>query len=396
MHLDIDAFFASVEQILEPKLKGKPVIVGYGCIASCSYEARQYGLQAGMSMRDAIRRCPDAIVLDGHYQVYRCFAEKIFETCLDYTPSIETFLDEAYGDLTGTERIYSDPVASMRRLQREIRNRTGLSVTIGVGSNRMVAKMVSKTVKPSGVARLERGEEAVFIRERPVRDLPGVGPKVGHVLESLNVHTIGELRRLSVEALRALFGENGAVLFDRCRGIDSPVIDESEIPRSISRETSFHRETIDRQEIEGMIYYLSERAARALRRLGLLARTLTLKLRYADFEGESARRSLVHPTRLDEDIFRLALRLLEVAYSRRAALRLVGVTLSNFVPEAGRQMDLLRGPEHDRLERLYDGLDRLRSKYGHSAVVVGRSLDLLRKLRQDQHGFVLRTPSLTK
>jgi DNA polymerase-4 len=396
MHLDIDAFFASVEQVVEPRLRDLPVIVGHGVIASCSYEARRYGLHAGMPMRDALRLCPHAVVRDGHYQVYRCFARRIFDACLDVAPTLETYLDETYGDLSGTHRLHGDPVEAMRRLQARVRRETGLSVTIGLGANRMAARMVGRTVKPGGVALLPPGREAEFIAPRPVRDLPGVGPRSAAVLESLNVHTIGELGRISEGALRSLFGENGAALYQRCRGRDTRAVEAREIPRSISRETSFHRETIDRVEVEGMLYYLCERAARTLRELGVLARTLSLKLRYADFQGEATSRSLARPTSADEELYRLALRLLESAWTRRAALRLVGLSLTRLVACAGRQTDLLAGERMERLERLYRGIDHVRRRYGHGSIVAGRSLDLLAKLSRDRHGYVLRTPSLTK
>ena len=396
MHVDIDAFFASIEQLRNPRLRGKPVVVGSGVIASCSYEARKYGLCAGMPLHQAKRLCPHAVVLKGHQPTYQCFAEQIFDVCRQIAPGVETYLDEAYADLTGTDGLYGHPLNAGRMLKQAVRDRTGLTVSVGLATNRMVAKMAGGAAKPDGLQWIEPGTEQDFVAQLPVHKLPGVGYARRLVMEKLNVQTIGELRGLSRQALEGLFGSDGLVLHDRCRGQDTRVVGEREIPNSISRETTFHRETLDPTEINAMLFYLTERAARTLRRLGLTCRRLRVHLRYADSASASRTRTLRLATDLDRDLFATANELLESIYTRRVCLRLIGVTLSHFGLAGARQADLFDEPRNGRLNDLYRCLDTLRDKFGHSVIVAGGSLDLLGKLRQDSHGYVLRTPCLTK
>jgi DNA polymerase-4 len=398
LHLDIDAFFASVEQVLYPKLEGRPVIVGSGVIASCSYEARRFGLHAGMGLREARRRCRGAVILKGRHHIYRCFTARIFEILRHVSPHVDTYLDEAFCDLEGMERLHGDLEHLGRGVRETVRRETGLSVTVGLGPNRMAAKIAGKTVKPGGVRWVRsEGDLGELIAPMPAEVLPGVGRKVGRVLDGLNVRTVADLRALPEAALTALFGANGRALYERARGRDSRPVTPAEIPRSISRETTFHAETGDRGEIEGMLQYLCGRAARAARGLGLATRTLSVKIAYADFQRERRSRTFARPADLDGDIVRDAFRLLKVLYTRRANLRLVGMALSNFVPRAAsRQLDLFTGDEPARRACLGSALDRIRDRFGHAAVVDGRSLRLLGKLGRDDHGYVLRTPCLTK
>jgi len=396
LHVDIDAFFAAIEQQRDPRLAGKPVIVGAGVIASCSYEARAFGLKAGMALSEARRLCPQAVILEGHAQIYRCFAEEIFARCRSLAPAVETYLDEAYCDLTGTGRLHADLPAAVRGLKREIREATGLTVTCGIGPNRMLAKLIGKTVKPDGLARIAAAEADEFLRGRPIEQLAGVGHAHARTLRSMNLNTIGDLRALSVEVLESLFGVNGRLLHERCRGRDTAPVNEREIPLSISRETSFHRDTADRVEIEGMLEYLVGRACRAARELSIRARTVSVRLRYADGEGAERARSLRVPSDADPVALGLALDLLRALFTRRVALHAVGVTFSNFVPAAGEQGALFEEREAGRRAALYRAFDRVRGAYGHGVLVSGRALHLKDRLAQDRHGFVLRTPSLTK
>ena len=290
LHVDIDAFFASIEQQRDPRLAGRPVIVGSGVIASCSYEARRFGLRAGMTLLEAKRLCPAAVILEGHAQVYRCFAERIFERCRSLAPDVETYLDEAYVELTGTERVHGDFLAAAARLRRAIRDETGLTVTCGLGPNRMLAKLVGKTVKPDGLARLDECDADAFLVDRPIEQLAGVGHAHAKTLRSMNVRTISALRAFPVAALEALFGAPGRLLFERCRGNDTAPVTAREIPVTISRETSFHRDTGDLAEVDGMLEYLMGRACRATRELALVARTVAVRLRYSDGERSEERR----------------------------------------------------------------------------------------------------------
>lgn len=396
LHVDIDAFFAAIEQQRDPRLAGRPVIVGAGVIASCSYEARRYGLYAGMPLSEARRACPDAVIIDGHAQIYRCFAEAIFDRCRAIAPAVETFLDEAYCDLTGTERLHGDLLTMARRLKDDIRAETGLTVTCGIGPNRMLAKLIGKTVKPDGLARIDAADADAFLIDRPIEQLAGVGRAHARTLRSMNIRTIGALRALPAPALEALFGAPGRLLYERCRGFDTIAVTEREIPLSISRETSFHRDTADRVEHEGMMEYLVGRACRTAREIGIRPRTISVRLRYAGGDGDERARSLKTPSHNDPVVLELALDLLRRLFTRRAALHSIGVTLSGFVRAEGEQGSLFDEREAGRRAALYRAFDGVRAAYGHGVLVSGRALHLKGRLAEDQHGFVLRTPSLTK
>ncbi len=396
LHVDIDAFFAAIEQVCDPRLAGKPVIVGAGVIASCSYEARRFGLRAGMALSQARRLCPGVVILEGHAQVYRCFAERIFDLCRETGPAVECHLDEAYCDLTGTGRLHGDPLAAARTLKRRIREATGLAVTCGVGPNRMLAKLIGKTVKPDGLARITAAAADAFLRARPVEQLLGVGRVHAETLRSMNLRTIGDLRALPLPVLEALFGANGQLLYQRCRGRDTAAVTPREIPLSIARETSFHRHTADRTEIEGMLEYLAGRACRAARELEIKPRTIAVRLRYGDGEMDEQAHSLAQPSHTDPVVLELALGLLARLFTRRVALHAIGVTLSNFAARLAEQGSLFDEREAGRRAALFQAFDGLRQAFGHGVLVSGRALHLRGRLDEDRHGFVLRTPSLTK
>jgi DNA polymerase IV len=396
LHVDIDAFFAAIEQQLDPRLRGRPVIVGAGVIASCSYEARAFGLRAGMTLSEARKRCPKAVIIEGHAQTYRCFAEEIFARCRALSPAVETYLDEAYCDLSGTTRVNGDARDAAARLKRDIFEATGLTVTCGIGPNRMLAKLAGKTVKPDGLARVEAAEAEAFLTARPIAQLAGVGHAYAKTLRSMNVNTIGDLRVLPVAVLERLFGAPGRLLYERCRGRDTAPVHEREVPLSISRETSFHTNTAERAEIEGMLEYLASRACRATRELDLAARTVSVRLRYADGEGAERSRTLNMPSDADPPVIETARALLTALFTRRVALHAVGLTLSNFSSKGAEQGSLFDEREAGRNAALYRAFDHVRGAYGHGVVVSGRALHLKGKLEEDRHGFILRTPSLTK
>src|SRR5262249_2530751 len=230
LHVDIDAFFAAIEQLRDPRLRGVPVIVGAGVIASCSYEARRFGLKAGMRLSEARRLCPQVVIVDGHAQTYRCFAQHVFGLCREFPPAVETFLDEAYCDLAGTARLHGDLVEAVAGLKRRIREGTGLTVTCGLGPNRMLAKMAGKTRRPDGLTRIEADAAEAFLLPRRIEDLPGIGHAHAQTLRSMNVLTVGALRALPARTLEALFGANGRLLHERCRGRDTAVVSAREIP----------------------------------------------------------------------------------------------------------------------------------------------------------------------
>jgi len=397
IHLDLDAFFASVEQILIPSLRGKPVAVGSGVIASCSYEARARGLSAAMPLSAARKLCPELVVMPGSYGIYRCFTTRVWQLCREVAPAVETFLDDAYLDVRGTELLYPDLTATVAHLRARIREQTGLVATAGVGPNRMIARLTSKAAKPDGLGVTRPEDVEAFLVDRPASDIPGIGPRTAEVLSKFNVKTVRELRALTRESLTAIFGRNGAAIHDRARGLDTRAVNAREVPKTISRETTFHKETTDAREMRSMLHYLVERAMKAVRELGLLARTVAVKLRYNDFKGDEARARLREPTRLEPDVLSAALSLLARLHTRRVSVRLVGVTLSGLSLDDEDQLRLIRpDDEEQRAARLASALDELRARFGFGAVTAGKSIELLGKLRQDSNGYVLRTPCLTK
>ena len=346
-------------------------------------------------------RCPPHLprassILDGCESVYRAFAEKTFALCADLSPAMETFLDEAFIDLTGTERMHGDLLERARALKRQVREEVGLPITAGLGPNRMLAKIASKSVKPDGLRWIRAEEIESVLPALPIDRLPGVGYRIGKELAKLNVRTIGDLRAFPAEVLERMFGAPGRALYERCRGRDTRAVEAREVPHSISRETAFHEPVSDPRTMESMLYYLLERAVRHARGLGLSARTLAVWIDYMESGREAAARSLGAPSDQDAVFFDRARRMLAMLHTRREALRRIGVALTNFSADAGMQGDLFAAGADVRRDRLYRGLDAVRARFGHASVVAGPSVRLIGQLEQDRNGFVLRTPSLTK
>ena len=446
--VDIDAFFAQVEQILRPELAGRPVIVGglvtdRSVVASASYEARACGIKTAMPIREAHRLCPDAVFLRGDFHAYARFSDAMMDLCRRYTPLVEPMsLDEAYLDVSGCRRLFetqgivrpqteiegtlrggqscpprfpSDseestvtqqrvavppagpwPLEAANHLKRSIKRELQLNVSVGAGTSRVVAKIACDYAKPNGVAWVRPGYEAEFLAPLPLKELPGIGPKTAERLAQYNLQRIGDLVKIPEKMLVEHFGPGGEVLAARARGIDStPVSAEPGNPKSISRETTFESNLIDRGAMQAMLYYLLERACRQLRDVGLLARTLTVKVRYADFKTESRSHSLPTFSDHDDDFWPVAVGLFNKAYTRRVGVRLVGVALSHFAP-GGRQMDLFAEGAYGRRTRYYRSIDRIRERFGFSALATGRAIELLETHARDAHGFKLRTACLSR
>jgi DNA polymerase-4 len=282
------------------------------------------------------------------------------------------------------------------RLKAAIRSRTDLAVTVGVAASRAVARMASASAKPDGLKIVEPGAEMDFLRDRPVGELPGVGPATAKVLERLNVATIGSLSRLPVWSLEALFGAGGTALYERSHGRDSRLISRREIPQSISRETSFRVDTSGGEEVASTLHYLAERAMKTLRGMGLSTRRVRVKIRYSDFTGDAASKSLPRYTNLDSEVFEVAREMLRRLWRRRVSLHGVGIVLSGFMFSANEQPGLFDGESRKRLAGLYHAIDEVRDRYGYGAIMAGKSLELLKSLPRNDNGFILRTPSLTK
>ncbi|NBB95213.1 MAG: hypothetical protein GVY16_05680 [Planctomycetes bacterium] len=387
LHVDIDAFFASVEQLLIPFLRRRPVIVGSGVIASCSDEARRFGCRAGMELHRAKRLCPSAVILPGRQSIYRCFAEAVWEITRRYATRLETYLDEAYGEATGMDRLHGTARDLGESLRTAVAHEIGLPVSVGLACNRMLAKMASGSAKPGGTAVIEPGDEAGYLADLPARKLPGVGSKTETVLDDINAHTVGQMRRLSLAYLREAFGRRGEVLYERCRGRDVQDLPAegptgTPPPKRISRETTFHAPTCDRRKIDGMLHHLLERAMLTARREGLNVGRLELHIRYDDCKQRGASASLQPPTQNDADAWQVLSTLLARLHTRRVALRHVGVALDRLAPAV--DMPLFEAAPAARDRRLRQAVDAIRDRYGHAAVVTGRSIDLRGTLERNE------------
>ena len=401
VHIDIDAFFAAVEELLNPSLKGKPVIVGglpheRGVASTASYEARKYGVHSGMSLRKAYQLCPHGIFIRGNYQIYSAFSENFFRILSCYTPDVENAsLDEAYLDLTRCRPLYSSFSKTAGEIKHRVERELGLTVSVGIGPNKLLAKLATSKAKPGGLFEVVPGEEENFLRNLGIEALPGVGPKSQVILRMLGVHKVGELWGLPRASLRSLFGLNGEDVYLQARGIDSRPLLAPSVPKSISRETTFLKDLWDRRLLLAHLAYLCDRLTLALRKQRLFAHIIEVKVRYSDFKTEARRHLLITPLQEMGRIFEIARDLFLPLFSgSRLSLRLVGVKASDLARV--RPLSLFE-PYAERQERLGYAVDRVREKYGFGSLLTIRE-KMLGGLYdfEKERGFVLKTASLTK
>ncbi|MFQ5825840.1 MAG: DNA polymerase IV [Dehalococcoidia bacterium] len=400
LHIDLDAFFVSVEQALSPALRGRPVAVGgdprgRGVVASASYEARKYGLRSGMPLATARRLCPQAIFLEGRFHHYRAASERFFRILADFTPFVEPVgIDEAFLDITGFESLHGSPGRMALGMKQRIKNELRLPASVGIAATKVVAKIASDMAKPDGLVEVAAGEEGDFLAPLPLSRLPGVGPRTERVLRGLGIATIGQLAALPPALPRRLLGAMGWLIHDHARGIDPSRVEPPAAAKSISRSTTFAQDTLDRGFVEATLRYLSEKVGAQLRGQGRQARGVVLKLRYSDFETVHRQRRLARASDSDQVIFEAGLALLERLLSQRLKLvRLVGIGV--FDLGEGRQLSLLPSPG-ERLVPLNRALDRLRRKYGFTSIQTGRTLLLGRVFATERGDYVLTTPALSR
>jgi len=401
VHVDIDAFFASVEVLLNPALKGKPVIVGglpheRGVASTCSYEARKFGVHSGMALRNAYKLCPQAVFVRGNYQVYESFSNRVFRILHDYTPDVEeASIDEAYLDLTRCRPLYPSFPRAALEMKARVERETGLTVSVGAAPNKILAKLATKRAKPAGYFEVEPGREEEFLRDLPIDALPGIGPKSQVILRMLNIQKFGDLWGLPRTTLHSIFGLNGEDIYLQSRGIDSRPLAVEGGPKSVSRETTFMEDLWDERLLLAHLAYLCDRMTLALRQGRYYAHVIEVKARYADFKTEVRRRLMITPRQDMGDIFRIVEELfLPLLRGSRLALRLVGVKASDLV--RARPLSLFE-PYSEKGERLGAAVDRVRDKYGFGAVLTVREKMLDAVYPADRNrGFVLKTASLTK
>jgi len=401
IHIDLDAFFVSVEQQLNPELRDKPVVVGgrpdrRGVVASASYEARQFGLHAGMPLITARHLCPQAIFIEGSFHRYHN-ASRIFMAILaDFSPYLEPGgLDEACLEATGFESLYGSISQMATQIRQRVKDELGLNASVGIASGKVVAKIASDLAKPDGLLEVPLGEERSFLAPLPVARLPGIGKKSEARLSSLGIHTIGQLANLPLDTLKLHFGVASLFMHRHANGIDDRPIEPPGAAKSISRETTYARDTREQSQLEGTLRYLAERVGRDLRQQDKQAKCVTLKLRYADFTTITRRHTLKQPISTNQAIFDTGRQLLKTALAQeKQAVRLIGIGVASLV-ESGRQLDMM-DTSIGRQERLDKAIDRIRKKYGFTAIQTGRTMKLKDLFPETGEGYTLNTPSLSR
>ncbi len=377
-HVDMDAFFVSVEELFDPALKGKAVVVGgqrheRGVVSAASYEARKFGVHSAMPLRTAAKLCPQAIFVDGHPDRYRQYSERVYGVLCSFTPLVEmASIDEAYLDMTGTQRLHGPVLEAAHSLHKKMKAETHLNCSIGIGSSRLVAKVSSAKAKPHGVLWVIPGEEADFLAPLDVRDIPGVGKVTEKNLQALGIRKVGDFARFETSFLEERFGKWGLALAGKARGEDAGGWFDTEVgadvdAKSISHEHTYNEDTSDQAQLESTLMRLSEMVGRRLREHGFYARTIQLKLRYKDFSTITRAHTLPSPTQLDTEIFEQIRMLFRRNWKKNAEVRLLGVHASSFEELAG-QGDLLEDGRRQRWQQALSVADRLRDRFGESSV----------------------------
>jgi DNA polymerase IV len=379
MHIDLDAFFVSVEQVLNPHLKGKPVVVGgkpdqRGVVATASYEARAFGLHSGMPLSKAVRLCPQAIFIEGSFPKYREASKKFMAILADYSPFLEPMgLDEAFVEATGFDTLHGSIHQMALKIKQRVYGELGLIASIGVATCKVVAKVASDESKPDGLIEVPPGEETVFLSPLAIDKLPGVGQKTEQILRGMGISTIGKLARLTPDILKSRFGLLGVTLHHFANGVDDREVSLRGDASSISREITFALDTWDKTFLFGKLRYLTEKVGADLRQHGKQASCVTVKLRYADFTTLTRSRTLPQTTDSDQTIFQTGNDLMRKALTGdRRALRLIGIGVSKLT-EPGKQLSMLNDTEQ-RMEKLNRVIDHIRAKYGFTAIQTGRTL----------------------
>src|SRR5271156_4006136 len=388
-HVDMDAFFVSVEELYDPSLKGKAVVVGgqrneRGVVSAASYEARKFGVHSALPLRTAAKLCPHAIFVDGPPERYRECSEKVYKILQTFSPQVEmASIDEAYLDMTGTARLHGPPLKAAHKLHQRMKEETQLNCSVGIGSSRLIAKVSSAQAKPNGVLYIVPGEEAKFLAPLDVREIPGVGKVMESHLHALGIKKVGDLARLEDSELERRFGKWGLALAGKARGEDAGGWFDREVPdaavgpdtdaKSISHEHTYNDDTADVNQLEATLMRLSEMVGRRLREAKFHARTIQLKLRYKDFTTITRAHSLPAPTQLDTEIFEQARALFRKNWRKGSQVRLLGVHASSFLGES-KQEDLIEGARRRRWQQVFSAADRLRDKFGESSVSLATGL----------------------
>ncbi len=379
LHVDMDAYYASVEERDQPSLKGKPVVVGgsadrRGVVSAANYEARKYGVHSAMPMVTALRKCPQAVVMPTRMSHYAEISKQIREIFHRFTPVVEPLsLDEAFLDVDGCEGLFGPPPEIGRAIKAAILAETNLIASVGVAPNKFLAKVASDLDKPNGFVVVDPDRVLEFLEPLPISRLWGIGKVSEKALRTVGIQTVGQVRQLSPEVLTDKFGETGTRLWNLAHGIDKRRVVPDREAKSISHETTFAVDVGDKAVLRAWLLELTEQVGRRLRRSGLRAKTVNLKLRFSNFETISRARSVSDPTDATNRLWEVAAELLDRATLDRE-VRLIGMGVSNITREHARQQSLFGDDKQDN--QLDSVADSIKAKFGSGAISRGTSPDL--------------------
>lgn len=380
IHLDMDAFFAAIEQLDHPDYRGRPVIVGgpshvRGVVSTCSYEARKFGVHSAMPLREAARRCPHGIFVLGRMHRYDEISTQIMEILKEYTPLVEPLsCDEAFLDVTGSEQLFGPAEQIAREIVDRIAIEIRLSASVGIGPNKFLAKIGSDLRKPKGFVVIRPEEARSFLAPLPLSRLWGVGPKTRAQLEQVGLKTIGDIQRISPGLLRAQLGDLGAQLYLLAQGIDERPVKPMIAVKSIGHETTFPVDTDRRELLEETLWRLCEKVARRLRCQALVGKVIMIKMRDHEFTTVTRRTTLYQPTDFEEIIFQNARCLAEANDWEKKPLRLLGVTVSGLESSGSEQQPLFTVNDRKDLRRLHQTMDEIKDRFGEKAITRARLL----------------------
>ena len=386
IHIDLDAFFVEVCRQHHPELRSVELLVvggrrdQRGVVQSASYGARHFGIHAGMPIAEAVRLCPQATFFQGAFAQYRTASLAVRRVLEEFSPTVvSASLDEAYLDFAGTERLY--PVSLLpiaEQLRDRVKQETGLDCSVGIGPNRMIAKLASDYAKPRGLMEVRAGWEEGFLAGLPLRAMPGVGPRTAERWAELGLVDVHQVQMMDERALERLIGPDARALKLRARGQGGTVLRADRLQKSVSRETTLSHDVRDPEKLERILALLTARVAGQLRDEQVLARTVTMKLRHDDFRTVTRRQTLETATDLDAELYRAARDLFRVAFDevrrRDRGVRLIGISATNLGTAA--EPDLFEAPERGRLRQLTEAVDKVRGKFGFNSVTAATILEL--------------------
>lgn len=375
-HIDMDAFFAAVEQRDNPSLKGKPVVIGAdpkggkgrGVVSTCSYEARPFGIHSAMPISHAYKRCPQAVFLRGNHQKYSDVSRQIRAILEDFTPDIQPIsIDEAFLDITGCRNLFPSPLDMGRAIKERIKSELDLNSSIGIAPVKFVAKIASDFSKPDGLLVIKRSEVIRFLDPLPIERLWGVGKKTQSALNKMGIRIIGDIARFSLEDLLRHFGEHGAHLFNLANGIDPRPVEVSREVKSVSHEHTFGEDESDPDTVRATLLRLSEKVSRRLRKHELKGRTVSIKIRTKGFHTFTRAQTLSGRVDLIDDIYSCAKKLFEEFYQTGQLIRLIGVRVSNF-EDAFVRDSLFEDDEQVMRTKVQDAMDLIKDKFGEKSI----------------------------